>query len=200
MHLAYEERKHLRDDNKEEDEEESEENMKSENNDYPSSQPSPREEVAKQNRLHGVLMCIQCRDESTVVKRSAVGGRIRCLKPAKPAKLYHGNTQSMQQLFSSFLLVISKTARSKVLSLSLCAVNEFMEGFTPRFSVNKLKFKRSSCIPSYDKYSMIFTKVSPCHSMEAHFTWLARMLMESYEAQEISTDAPDEDNFTEDKT
>ena len=51
MHLAYEERKHIRDDNKEEDEEESEENMKSENNDYPSSQPSPREEVAKQNRV-----------------------------------------------------------------------------------------------------------------------------------------------------
>ena len=54
MHLAYEERKHLRDDNKEEEEEEeeeSEENMKSENNDYPSSQPSPRGEVAKQNRV-----------------------------------------------------------------------------------------------------------------------------------------------------
>ena len=67
-----------------------------------------------------------------MVKRSAVGGRIRCLKPAKPVKLYHGNPQSMQQLFSSFLLVISRTARSKVLSSSLFAVNEFMEGFTPR--------------------------------------------------------------------
>ena len=38
-------------------------------------------------------MCIQCREELTVVEGSAVGGRICCLKPAKPVNLYHRKSQ-----------------------------------------------------------------------------------------------------------